>query len=137
MFNKNNNNMKYINVDKCEGRGGVTQIKMTVAELLQLMIDNWWHDEDELTGGVELCDVREGLCSIGIHEQLQYEFDIADLEGKYFSGHVDDEFSEITKEEFYEALKEKDYDTDWEITDEGILKYMYCDGYILIYVFKR
>ncbi len=136
MLNKNNNKNMKINVNKCEGRGGVTVIKMTTGEVIQEMIDNWYFDEEELTGGVELCDVREGVCSIGIHEELQYEFNIADLEGKYFSGHVDDEFSEITKDEFYERLKDKEYDTSWEITDEGILRYMYYDGYILIYVYN-
>ena len=45
-------------------------------------------------------------------------------------------FSEITREEFYTELKEKEYDTDWEVTDEGVMRYMYCDGYILLYVFK-
>ena len=138
MLNKNNNKTmnKTINVNKCEGRGGVTVIKMTVGEVLQEMIDNWFFDEETLTGGVELCDVRKGVCSIGIHEQLQYEFNIEDLQGKYFMGHVDDEFSEITKDEFYEALKNNEYDTSWEITDEGILRYMYYDGYILIYVYN-
>ena len=135
--NKKGKNMNTtINVNKCEGRGGVTEIKMTVGEVLQLMIDYWWHDEDELTGGVELCDVRKGVCSIGIHEELQYEFNIADLQGKYFVGHVDDMFAETTKEEWHEELKQRDYDTSWEITDEGIMRYMYADGYILVYVFK-
>ena len=57
--------------------------------------------------------------------------------GKYFIGHVDDVFSEITREEFYTHLKENEYDTDWETTDKGVMRYMYCDGYILLYVFKR
>lgn len=124
-------------VNKCEGRGGVTQIEMTTGEVLQEMIDNWFFDEEELTGGVELCDVRKGVCTIGIHEQLQYEFNIADLQGKYFMGHVDDMFAETTKEEWHDALKQRDYDTCWEVTDEGIMRYMYADGYILIYVYNR
>ncbi len=123
-------------VNKCEGRGGVTQIEMTTGEVIQEMVDNWFFDEEELTGGVELCDVRKGVCSIGIHEQLQYEFNIADLQGKYFIGHVDDCFGEITKEEWHEALKQRDYDTCWEITEEGIMRYMYSDGYILIFVYN-
>ena len=135
MLNNNNKTMnKTINVNKCEGRGGVTEEKWTVGEVIQEMVDNWFFEEETLTGGVEL---EKGVCSIGIHEELQYEFNIADLEGKYFSGHVDDEFSEITREGFYEALKEKEYDTSWEITDEGILKYMYYDGYILVYVYTQ
>ena len=136
MLNNKKVNMKKINVNKVESRGYVTQIQMSVADVLDMMIEYREHDEDTLTGGVELCDVRKGLCSIGIHEELQYEFNIADLEGKYFVGHVDDEFSEITKEDYYTELKEKEYDTDWGVTDEGIMRYMYCDGYILLYVYN-
>tara|TARA_B100001173_G_scaffold229732_1_gene199638 strand:+ start:5181 stop:5561 length:381 start_codon:yes stop_codon:yes gene_type:complete len=122
-------------VNKCEGRGGVKQIEMTTGEVLQEMIDNWWHDEDTLTGGVEMLD--ETVCGINIHEQLQYEFNIADLQGKYFMGHVDDCFAQTTKEEWHEELKQRDYDTSWEITEEGILRYMYADGYILIFVYNK
>ena len=121
-------------VNKIESRGSVKQIKMTVAEVLQMMIDYREHDEDELTGGVE--EIEKGVIGISIHEELQYEFKYEDIQGKYFLGHVDDEFSEITREEFYTNLKEKEYDTDWEVTDEGFMRYMYCDGYILLYVFK-
>ena len=124
----------YINVNKIESRGSVKQIKMTVAEVLQMMIDYIHFDEDELSGGVE--EIEKGVIGIMIHEELQYEFNKADIVGKYFIGHVDDVFSEITREEFYTELKEKEYDTDWEVTDEGIMRYMYCDGYILLYVFK-
>ena len=121
-------------VNKCEGRGGVKQIEMTEAEVLKLICENITHDEDELTGGVE--ELEKGVIGIMIHEELQYEFNKDDLVGKYFMGHVDDEFSEITREDFYTELKEKEYDTDWEVTDEGIMRYMYCDGYIVLYVFK-
>ena len=121
-------------VNKIESRGSVKQIKMTETEVLQMMIDNIHFDEDELTGGVE--EIEKGVIGIMIHEELQYEFNKDDLVGKYFMGHVDDEFSEITREDFYTELKEKEYDTDWEVTDEGIMRYMYCDGYILLYVFK-
>ena len=112
----------YINVNKIESRGSVKQIKMTVTEVLQMMIDNIHFDEDELTGGVE--EIEKGVIGIMIHEELQYEFNKDDLQGKYFIGHVDDEFSEITREEFYTELKEKEYDTDWEVTDEGIMRYL-------------
>ena len=108
---------------------------MKTGEVLQEMIDNWWHDEDELTGGVEMLD--ETVCGINIHEQLQYEFNIADLQGKYFMGHVDDCFAQTTKENWHEELKHRDYDTSWEITDEGIMRYMYADGYILIFVYNK
>ena len=135
MLNNKKVNMK-INVNMIESRGSVTQLKWDIAEVLGYMIEYREHDEETLTGGVELCDVRKGLCSIGIHEELQYEFNIADIEGKYFIGHVDDDFEEITKEEYYRELKEKEYDTDWGITEEGIMRYMYCDGYILIYVYN-
>ena len=121
-------------VNKCEGRGGVTQVQMTEAELLKLICENITHNEDELTGGVE--EIEKGVIGIMIHEELQYEFNIADLQGKYFVGHVDDMFAETTKEEWHEELKQRDYDTSWEITDEGIMRYMYADGYILVYVFK-
>ena len=121
-------------VNKIESRGSVKQIKMTETEVLQMMIDNIHFDEDELTGGVE--EIEKGVIGIMIHEELQYEFNYEDLKGKYFLGHVDDEFSEITREDFYTELKEKEYDTDWEVTDEGIMRYMYCDGYIVLYVFK-
>ena len=50
MLNKKVNNML---VNKCEGRGGVTQIEMTVCEVIQEMVDNWFFEEDTLTGGVE------------------------------------------------------------------------------------
>ena len=129
--NKKGNNML---VNKCEGRGGVTQIQMTEAEVLKLICENITHNEDELTGGVE--EIEKGVIGIMIHEELQYEFNIADLQGKYFVGHVDDMFAETTKEEWHEELKQRDYDTSWEITDEGIMRYMYADGYILVYVFK-
>ena len=52
-------------------------------------------------------------------------------------GHVDDMFAETTKEDWHDALKQRDYDTCWEVTDEGIMRYMYADGYILIYVYNR
>ena len=61
--------------------------------------------------------------------------------GKYFIGGVERDgsicdISEITKDEFYEHLKENEYDTSWEITDEGYMRYMYYDGTFLVYVFK-
>ena len=37
----------------------------------------------------------------------------------------------------HEELKQRDYDTSWEITEEGILRYMYADGYILIFVYNK
>ncbi len=64
-------------VNKCEGRGGVTQVQMTEAELLKLICENITHNEDELTGGVE--EIEKGVIGINIHEQLQYEFYIGDL----------------------------------------------------------
>ena len=64
-------------VNKFEGRGGVTQIEMTEAELLKLICENLEHNEDELTGGVE--EIEKGVIGINIHEQLQYEFYIGDL----------------------------------------------------------
>ena len=64
-------------VNKCEGRGGVTQIEMTEAEVLRLICENITHDEDELTGGVE--ELENGVIGIMIHEELQYEFNVADL----------------------------------------------------------
>ena len=66
-------------VNKCEGRG-VTQIEMTKAEVLQLICENITHDEDELTGGVE--ELEKGVIGIMIHEQLQYEFNVADVKSK-------------------------------------------------------
>lgn len=64
-------------VNKCEGRGGVTQVEMTVVEVLQLLCENLEHNEEELSGGVE--EIEEGVISIGIHEQLWYEFNIGDV----------------------------------------------------------
>ena len=122
-------------VNKVQGRGGVTQIEMTVCEVIQEMVDNWFFEEDTLTGGVEMLD--ETTCGINIHEQLQLEFNIKDIQGKYFIGHVDDAFGLITKEEWHDALKQRDYDTCWEVTDEGIMRYMYADGYILIFVYNK
>ena len=55
-------------VNKVQGRGGVTQIEMTVCEVIQEMVDNWFFEEDTLTGGVEMLD--ETTCGINIHEQL-------------------------------------------------------------------
>ena len=132
MLNNKKVNMK-INVNMIESRGSVTQIKWDIAEVLGYMIEYREFEEETLRGGVE---INEGVCSIGIHEELQYEFNIADIEGKYFIGHVDDDFSEITKEEYYRELKHREYDTDWGVTEEGIMRYMYFDGYILIYVYN-
>ena len=61
--------------------------------------------------------------------------------GKYFMGGCERDgsicdISEITREEFYTELKENEYDTDWETTDKGVMRYMYCDGTFLVYVFK-
>ena len=63
--------------------------------------------------------------------------------GKYFIGGVERDgsicdISEITKDWYYELLKDddKDWDTSWEITDEGKMRYMYYDGTFLVYVFK-
>ena len=67
-------------VNKCEGRGGVTQIEMTKAEVLHLICENITHDEDELTGGVE--ELEKGVIGIMIHEELQYEFNVADVKSK-------------------------------------------------------
>ena len=64
-------------VNKCEGRGGVTQIQMTEAEVLKLICENITHNEDELTGGVE--EIEKGVIGIMIHEELQYEFNVAEL----------------------------------------------------------
>ena len=64
-------------VNKCEGRGGVTQIQMTEAEVLKLICENITHNEDELTGGVE--EIEKGVIGIMVHEELQYEFNVADL----------------------------------------------------------
>ena len=64
-------------VNKIESRGSVTQIKMTEAEVLKLICENITHNEDELTGGVE--EIEKGVIGIMIHEELQYEFNVADL----------------------------------------------------------
>ena len=74
MLIKKGNNML---VNKCEGRGGVTQIQMTEAEVLKLICENITHNEDELTGGVE--EIEKGVIGIMIHEELQYEFNVAEL----------------------------------------------------------
>ena len=64
-------------VNKIESRGSVTQIEMTKAEVLSLICENITHNEEELEGGVE--EIEKGVIGIMIHEELQYEFNIADL----------------------------------------------------------
>ena len=61
--------------------------------------------------------------------------------GKYFSGGCERDGSicdigEITRDEYYELLKEYDFDTNWEITDKGVMRYMWHDWMFLVYVFK-
>ncbi len=64
-------------VNKIEGRGGVTQIKMSEEEVLKLICKHITHNEEELTGGVE--EIEEGVIGIMVHEELQYEFNVAEL----------------------------------------------------------
>ena len=61
--------------------------------------------------------------------------------GKYFSGGCERDGSicdigEITRDEFYELLKEYDFDTNWEITDKGVMRYMWLDRMFFVYDFK-
>ena len=117
MFNNNKN--KNMLVNKFEGRGGVTQVQMTEAELLKLICENITHNEDELTGGVE--EIEKGVIGINIHEQLQYEFYTGDL---------------LSNEEKIDLLLHNDILWD-NIDDEGVYnvggyKFTLDEGYYIV-----
>jgi len=62
-----------IKVKKCEGRGGTSEETITLVELVELLRENV----------SEIYVNEENVVSVGIHEQLWYEFTLG--EERYFS----------------------------------------------------